>query len=100
MNLFAFPGLGTVMARRRWGYTQSVLMVAGFCLAVIFMISYLREQLRQLLSSNPGRSVSAAEYAWMGWWGFGLCVVAWVWAALSSWNIWSDAQKARSGPGR
>ena len=95
MNLLAFPGLGTVMARRRGGYPQATLMVTGFGLAVIFMISLMREQVQQLFSAHPKASVSTDGYAWMGWWGFGLCGVSWIWAAYSSWCIWKDAETAR-----
>ncbi len=83
INLLAFPGLGTILARRRWGYPQAAIMVAGFLLATAFMGFLLRAQLRAALAANPNLTSEWGDIAWMGWWGFGLCAGAWIRSAFS-----------------
>src|SRR5262245_54977399 len=41
INQLAFPGLGTIVARRKEGWAQAALMVAGFILSVGFLLWYL-----------------------------------------------------------
>ena len=41
INLAAFPGLGTVLAGRRGGYSPAIIMVGGFVLVMGYMLWYL-----------------------------------------------------------
>lgn len=93
INLAACPGLGTLIARRRGGVLQLTLMLVGFVLVVLFMGYYLREVIRLLNSARPEADLAVPQ-VWMAWWGGGLCVVSWLWSAVSSWLMWK-AQKTQ-----
>jgi len=90
INQLAFPGMGTVMAGRRVGYAQAVLMLAGFFLVMAFMCCYFASLASFILHSN-GAELSIKElcrpYASAGLSGVALCAVAWLWALVSSLGI-------------
>lgn len=97
INLLAFPGLGSILAGRRSGYLQAPLMLAGFFLAVGFMGLYLRDTYRALASGGANFEFESAHLTWMAWWGFGLCIVSWVWAGLTSLSLLDGRRSGRSG---
>lgn len=88
INQLAFPGLGTILATRRWsGYAQSVIMVVGFFLTMGFMACYFASLIGFMMRSNGGEirfKELCRPYAWAGVSGLGLCLVAWCWALMSS----------------
>lgn len=99
INLLAFPGLGTLLAKRRFGWVQTILMVTGFLLVMGFIgwffvcvwrylqgASWTEEQFRR----------QYAAYAWVWQAGAALCVAAWCWALASSLALLS-AGHARHG---
>lgn len=87
INLLAFPGLGSILAGRPSGFPQALLMLTGFFLAVGFMGFYLRDSYRAIASGGATLEFESAQLTWMAWWGFGLCLVAWVWAGLTSLSL-------------
>src|SRR5712692_7572268 len=90
MNQLAFPGLGTVMAGRKIGYFQAAIMLAGFFLAMGFMLLYLIAVVRFLSHSEWNEAEYRALYrssAWAGISGVALCLAAWCWAWFSSISI-------------
>ncbi len=90
MNQLAFPGLGTVMAGRKIGYFQAAVMLAGFFLAMGFMLLYLIAVVRFLSHSEWNEAEYRAlyrPYAWAGVSGAALCLAAWCWAGFSSISI-------------
>jgi hypothetical protein len=94
INQFAFPGLGTRLAGRRWGWAQMTLMLAGFILSMGFVGWYLVATARLLTTSNASEEAWRADLVrlgWIGWTGLALVIVAWCWAGLSSLAIWREA---------
>ena len=90
INQLAFPGMGTVMAGRRSGYFQGVIMLGGFFLTMGFMCCYFAS-LFSFVAHSQGGQVNLKElcrpYAWAGIYGLGLCLVSWWWALASSLSI-------------
>lgn len=99
VNQLAFPGLGTLMAGRKGaGYAQAGLMLGGFFLAAGFALWFMWASMRALTELNWSEARWRAEighYAWTGWCGLGLCVVAWFWALVSSVGILREARQPR-----
>lgn len=90
VNLLAFPGLGTIMMRRRAGYYQASMMVAGFVLAMGYLLWFIACAVRY--AGNPAWTEADftghyRPYQWALGWGLALCGIAWVWALVSSVQI-------------
>jgi hypothetical protein len=90
VNQFAFPGLGTIMMGRRVGYAQASIMVAGFVMVTGFVLWFIVCSARY--AGNPTWTEADftgryRPYRWTLTWGLALCVVAWVWALVSSIQI-------------
>lgn len=96
LNLAACPGLGTWLYGRWEGIPQTLMMVAGFCLAMDYMWTYFRRAIALLGSANPDARVDLQDITWMGQWGFGLCVAAYIWAGISSIPMIRKARKERA----
>ena len=100
VNLLAFPGLGTIMAGRRVGYLQAVIMVTGFVLTMGYMLLYLAAVVRYI--QHPAWTEADFQalyrpYLWALSTGLALCALAWIWALISSLTLWK--QRNRNGTG-
>jgi hypothetical protein len=94
MNLFATPGLGSMVAGRVWAGTgQLVLAVAGFTLVVIWFISVMA----QLYAQIGGADVSSSSYGRVGLGGAILFAAAWLWSLGTSLNLLREARRNESG---
>jgi hypothetical protein len=96
INLLAFPGLGTVMAGRRWGYVQATIMVVGFVLVMVFFgVGYAAalQLATDIHWSEQSFYARLRAWGWAGGSGLLLCAVAWGWALASSIAIVRDARK-------
>jgi hypothetical protein len=102
INQLAFPGMGTVMARRRFGYLQSSLMVTGFILVMGFMLWFFVCFARSLSGPDgtPGKFFAQVRpYLGLGLLGLGFCVLSWFWALFSSIGMLSDLKdRAANAP--
>jgi hypothetical protein len=90
MNQLAFPGLGTIMAGRRTGYLQALIMVIGFILATGYMVWFIICITRLALGETANEAEWTAQYhryGWAGKYGLALCIVAWCWSLVSSIGI-------------
>ena len=90
LNQLAFPGLGTILAGRRIGYVQAVLMVAGFILATGFLLWYIFCAFRYTANANWTEATFRAQYEPFKWAfrvGLILCGMAWAGALLSSLSL-------------
>jgi len=78
MNLAVLPGLGSLVARNRWGYAQVLLALAGFALTCRWLFGFLAAW------SEPGAFPldSGPSLAW-GLGGILLFVAAWLWSLVS-----------------
>lgn len=67
-------------------------MLTGFGLFVGFFIIYIRDFYLMIQTGNiiehPGQAGR-----WMGWWGGGLSIVAWLWAGATSLKMLSEKPK-------
>ncbi len=99
INLLAFPGLGTVLARRRFGYVQAAIMVAGFLLVVGYF-GWIFLGLWDFIRTADETAWYARwrAGAWAGLTGLGLVALAWCAALLSSIRIGLDAMKVPDVP--
>lgn len=100
LNQLAFPGLGTILAGRRFGYPQAAIMVLGFVLVVGYLLWYLVCAARYV--KNPSWTEAQFEstyrpYLWALYDGVGMFLVAWIWALFSSLSMWRQ-RKAGSSP--
>jgi len=96
INQLAFPGLGTIMAGRRIGYLQAVIMVVGFVLTTGFMLWFIVIAVRHTLNTGgpaPDFAALSAPYAWIGKSGSALSLLAWCWSLVSSINVLRAARK-------
>ena len=98
MNQLAFPGIGTVMARRKIGYFQAAIMISGFLLTMYFFCWYIGSLLQAPFQNDWNETRFYAEVArrkWIGIIGGIICAAAWLWALMSSLSI---IKEARSHP--
>lgn len=102
INQAAFPGLGSIMMRRRAGWAQAALMAAGFVLTMTFLVWYLWCCWLYLRSTTWDEGQFAAHYRPLKWalhYGLTLCGAAWLWALVSSVGIWRrEGSEARLNP--
>jgi len=75
------------MAGRKIGYVQAVIMVAGFVLTMMYLLTAIGTMLALLTNTQISEAEYAARrhhYDLAGLIGFALCVVAWFWSLASS----------------
>ena len=100
INLAAFPGLGTILAGRRVGYAQAVIMVTGFTMTMGYLVFYLGCVAAYMQGTPSTEAEFKARYQphlWALRWGLACCAVAWCWSLFSSWQIWRSSRVPRSG---
>jgi hypothetical protein len=83
LNLFATPGLGSLLARR-WvaGTGQLVVFLAGFLLFLGWFVRVMKDYYGLMFNSQEEPDMHA--YLWMLEAGVVLCAIAWVWALVTS----------------
>src|SRR5436309_644679 len=96
----ALPGSGSLLAGRRSGYSQLVLAMAGLLVITIFGLRFILWALANwsrlhALEADPGESLLDI---WMHLrWallGFGIALLAWLWALMTSLSILNSVPKA------
>jgi uncharacterized membrane protein (DUF485 family) len=95
MNQLAFPGAGTVMAGRKIGYLQSIIMVSGFLLTMYFFCWYIGSLVQAPFQNDWNETVFYSEVArrkWIAIIGGIICAAAWLWALVSSLSIVKEAR--------
>ena len=95
LNQLAFPGAGTVLAGRKIGYVQAVIMVVGFVLTMMYLLTAIGTMLALLTNTQMSEAEYEARrhhYDLAGLIGFVLCAVAWFWSLASSIAIVRSAQ--------
>ncbi len=90
INLFATPGLGSVVARRFIAGTgQLILACAGFALFVGWFIQKMRLFYGQIMGTDLPLDAGARLLRW----GLAIFAVAWVWSLVTSIQIIRNAPK-------
>jgi len=96
----ALPGSGSLLAGRRSGYPQLVLAMAGLLVITIFGLRFI---LWALANWSRLRSPEADPLeSWLEIWvhlrlaclGFGIALIAWIWALMTGFSILNSASKA------
>lgn len=81
INLFATPGLGSILARRFVaGTLQVTIAVAGFLLLMWWFIQKMRLMYGQIYGTDLPLDLGDTA----GKWGLGLFVAAWIWSLITS----------------
>jgi 4a-hydroxytetrahydrobiopterin dehydratase len=88
VNLLATPGLGSLMARR-WlaGIGQLALAIAGFALFVVWFVKVMIQYYGQITSD----ALTIPIHWKMGLVGTALFLLAWLWSAITSFNLMREA---------
>ncbi len=95
----ALPGSGSLLAGRRSGYGQLVLAMAGLLMITIFGLCFILWALANWsrLHDREADPVQSLLEIWMHLrWallGFGIALLAWLWALMTSLSILNSAQK-------
>ena len=85
-NLLVLPGLGSAMARRKSGYVQMLLALAGFAVTLNAFVRIAIEWAREfLLPDDPALYKSAIL-------GIGVFLVAWTWSLLTSLALFREVR--------
>jgi len=104
----ALPGSGSLLAGRRSGYGQLVLAMAGLLVITIFGLRFILWALANWsrLHSPEADPLESLLEIWvhlrLALLGFGIALIAWMWALMSGLSILNSASKAdnSSGPPR
>lgn len=92
-NLLVLPGLGSVMAGYKIGYTQMVLALYGFLTVmywliwICFTIITKRSDLFIHWMEHSYAELFDGPYTWMILTGFPAAVLSWIWALITSLQI-------------
>ena len=89
VNLFATPGLGSLMAGR-WiaGSGQLALAVAGFAMVVVWFFKVMIQYYGEI-----GGDVQPHPVGWIGETGGILFVASWFWALVTSISLFFEARQ-------
>ncbi len=92
LNLLGTPGLGSLIARR-WisGTLQLLVFLTGFVLFCLWSFQMIISYYKQAVSSEPPPDGHWGDIALIG---VALCVVAWIWSALTSFSLLQEASTA------
>ena len=88
-NLFATPGLGSLMARRVFaGIGQLVLALAGF----VLIVGWIFELCHHVFLQQLGEPVPPDSSGWMGKWGLICFGASWLWSLATSLSLLRQAK--------
>ena len=94
VNIFFFPGLGSVRAGR-WaaGTAQIVIFLAGSVLLLVWFYKILSQYYGQMFDSVPVKSVG-----WIGILAGILLVISWAWSVVTAISLFNEASKQKQAP--
>jgi hypothetical protein len=88
INQLGYPGVGTVLAGKKIGYTQAALMTLGLAISLIYFYKILQELVPVLAQMNTlSQDELLALYkphAWIGQTGFAVSLASWIWSLFST----------------
>jgi len=88
-NLFATPGLGSLMARRFFAGTgQLLLALAGF----ILIVGWMFELCHRVYLQQLGEPVPPDSSGWVGKWGLICFGASWLWSLATSLSLLRQAK--------
>lgn len=87
INQLACPGLGTIIAAQKIGFAQAGIMLAGFFVAMGYLCWLIFHQVQLVFDMEVTMqqfNETRFDYWWVGAFGFGLCLIAWLWSLITS----------------
>ncbi len=94
VNLFVFPGLGSLRSgRRAIGVGQIFFAVAGCALVLVWFFKEVSQYYDLMFSEIKPQSVG-----WIGVSGAVLLVISWAWAGVTSFSLFQTASKPDAVP--
>ena len=91
-NLFATPGLGSLMARRFFaGIGQVLLSLAGF----VLIVGWIFELCHRIFLQQLEEPVPPGSFGWLGKWGLILFGAGWLWSLATSLSLLYQAKSER-----
>lgn len=89
-NLLVLPGLGTLVAGRRWGMTQAALALVGFVLTLAWLASFAMAWIR--LGAIP---LTGGPHLSWGILGVGVFGAAWLWSLATGLAVLRETRSGR-----
>lgn len=95
VNQLVCPGIGTIIAGKRIGFVQAVVMIAGFCMALTYGLMYINAAYKFTLDASATETQWKAMQppVWMGLTGFAFCGIAWFWSLCSSIRTFHESRR-------
>lgn len=96
LNLFATPGLGSLVAGR-WiaGTGQLLVFLAGFVLFCAWAFNNLAQYYNMMFSDATPKNIG---WNWTAWTSVALCAAGWVWSLATSLTLLREASDAKAAP--
>ena len=91
LNLLGTPGLGTLLAGRRWeGVLQLLLFLTGFVMFSVWAARDLMQYYSLMFNDAPK---SAPVNGGLAWAGLGICLLIWGWSLVTSLSLFREAAR-------
>jgi 4a-hydroxytetrahydrobiopterin dehydratase len=95
LNLFATPGLGSLVARRWFaGAGQLTLAIVGFVIFCIPLFKILAQYYGLMFADAPPPPINWVVLFTVIGFGTGLFILAWLWSLVTSLSLLREASKA------
>lgn len=82
LNLIAWPGLGSVLARRKSGFIQMFLSLAG-----LFSVVFGLQRFMAMIWEETRYPTWKDDFVWLGIGGVSAFAFSWLWALFTSFSI-------------
>ena len=89
LNLIAWPGLGSVLARRKCGIIQMLLSLAG-----LFSMVFGLQRFMAMIWEETRYPTWKDDFVWLGIGGVSAFAFSWLWALFTSFSIRKSVPKA------
>lgn len=93
VNLLFWPGLGSVLARRRSGWVQMAMALLGL-LTLVFAL----QQFMAMIWQETRMPTMADHFVWEAITGVGMFIVAWIWGLITGLSLKAEVLPAPKLP--
>jgi hypothetical protein len=101
INQLAFPGLGSILAAKKSGVAQAILMLVGFFGFAGYLCWFIFHQINLLFdmgTSSKQFAVARFDHWWIGAASLGLCLLVWFWSLFTSIELVQSAPENSPPP--